>query len=102
MIDAALDDLGAGIDGVFATDDLTACAVVDWARRTGRKVPDDLRVVGFDGTSAIRAAAPWLSTVQQPIRQICRTAVEVLLERIGPTPAMTNGPPSPRWSSRSP
>ncbi len=82
LIDAALDELSADIDGVFATDDLTACAVVDWARRIGRKVPDDLRVVGFDGTTAIRAAAPWLSTVQQPIRQICRAAVDVLLERI--------------------
>lgn len=82
LIDAALDGLGTGIDGVFATDDLTACAVVDWARRTGRKVPDDLRVVGFDGTAALRAAVPWLTTVQQPIRQICRAAVDVLLERI--------------------
>lgn len=82
LIDAALDRLRDQIDGVFATDDLTACAVVDWARRTGRKVPDDLRVVGFDGTNALRAAAPWLTTVQQPIRQISRAAVEVLLERI--------------------
>lgn len=81
-INAALDGLAPDIDGVFATDDLTACAVVDWARRTGRQVPDDVRVVGFDGTAAIRAAVPWLSTVQQPIRQICRAAVEILLERI--------------------
>lgn len=82
LIDAALNRLDREIDGVFATDDLTACAVVDWARRTGRRVPDDLRVVGFDGTTAIRAAVPWLSTVQQPIRQISRTAVDLLLAQI--------------------
>lgn len=82
LIDAALNRLDREIDGVFATDDLTACAVVDWARRTGRRVPDDLRVVGFDGTTAIRAAVPWLSTVQQPIRQISRAAVDLLLEQI--------------------
>lgn len=82
LIDAALDRLGGDIDSVFATDDLTACAVVDWARRAGRRVPDDLRVVGFDGTAALRAAAPWLTTIKQPIRQICRTAVQVLLDRI--------------------
>lgn len=82
LIHAALDGLGPSIDGVFATDDLTACTVVDWAHRTGRSVPDDLRVVGFDGTAAIRAAAPWLSTVQQPIQQICRAAVDVLVARI--------------------
>ena len=82
LINAALNDLGDRIDAVFATDDLTACAVVEWARRTGRSVPDDLRVVGFDGTAAIRAAVPWLTTVQQPIRQIARAAVELLLEQI--------------------
>lgn len=82
LIDAALDEFGPGIDAVFATDDLTACAVVDWARRAGRRVPEDLRVVGFDGTSAIRAAAPWLTTVQQPIRQLSRAAVELLLAQI--------------------
>lgn len=86
-INAALDDLGDSIDAVFATDDLTACAVVDWARRNGRAVPDDLRVIGFDGTSALRAAVPWLTTVQQPIRQICRAAVEILLQRIEDGPA---------------
>ncbi|MGC3953509.1 MAG: LacI family DNA-binding transcriptional regulator [Propionicimonas sp.] len=87
LIDAALDELGAAVDGVFATDDLTACAVLDWAGRTGRTVPDDLRVVGFDGTAAVRAAVPWLSTVQQPIRQISRAAVDLLLVQIEGEPA---------------
>lgn len=82
LIEAALAELGNQIDAVFATDDLTACAVVEWTRRTGRSVPDDLRVVGFDGTPAIRAAAPWLTTVQQPIRQIARAAVDLLLAQI--------------------
>lgn len=82
LIRAALENLPEGVDGIFATDDLTACTVADWARSTGRRIPEDLRVVGFDGTSAIRTAVPWLSTVQQPIAQISRTAVEMLLERI--------------------
>lgn len=81
-IRAALDRLPEGIDGIFATDDLTACTIVEWARSTGRRVPEDLRVVGFDGTNAIRTAAPWLSTIRQPITQISRTAVEMLLDRI--------------------
>lgn len=82
LIRAALEGLPEGTDGIFATDDLTACTVVDWARDTGRSVPGDLRVVGFDGTTAIRTAAPWLSTIQQPIAQISATAVEMLLARI--------------------
>lgn len=70
------------IDAVFATDDLMAGTVLGWAYRKGLRVPDDLRVIGFDGTDAARRGMPWLSTVQQPIRDLCRTAVELLLDRI--------------------
>lgn len=88
LIDAALERLPAEVDGVFATDDLTACTVIDWARRQGRNVPGDLKVVGFDGTHTIRTAVPWLTTIQQPVRQIAQAAVETLLDRIeaGPQP----------------
>lgn len=82
LIAQVLDGLPDDVDGVFATDDLTACAVVDWARRAGRRIPEDFRVVGFDGTPALRAAAPWLTTVQQPVKQIAQAAVEELLTRI--------------------
>ncbi len=69
-------------DGVFASDDLSALMVLDWARKVGRAVPESLRVVGYDGTEALRAAAPGLSTVRQPIERMSRRAVEILLGRI--------------------
>ena len=77
-----LDDLHGEIDGVFATDDLTACAVASWAQRRGLRVPEDLKIVGFDGTAVLQAAVPWLSTIQQPIDRIAETAVELLVDRI--------------------
>ncbi|MFT3875040.1 MAG: LacI family DNA-binding transcriptional regulator [Propioniciclava sp.] len=86
LIGAALEELSGSIDGVFATDDLTACTVIDWARRHGLRVPEDLRVVGFDGTNAIRTAVPWLTTVQQPIQQIADAAVAALLKQIDAGP----------------
>lgn len=82
LIRDVLDGLPDGVDGVFATDDVTACAVVDWARSRGRSVPGDFRVVGFDGTPAVRALVPWLTTVQQPVKQIAQAAVDDLLEQI--------------------
>lgn len=82
LIRAAMDDVADETDAVFASDDLTACTILDWAQHSGRRVPGDLRVIGFDGTSAIRAAVPWLTTVQQPIALISRTAVDLLLARI--------------------
>ena len=70
------------IDGVFATDDLSAAAAIEWAHERGRRVPEDLHVVGFDGTSAVRRAMPGLSTFQQPIEEIARTAVRTLMEQV--------------------
>ncbi len=91
-IDAALDRLGDDVDGVFATDDLTAGSVLDWAARRGRRVPDELRVIGFDGTTAIRRALPGLTTVQQPIRMICRAAVDLLVGQIEAGPRHDDPP----------
>jgi LacI family sucrose operon transcriptional repressor len=77
-----LDDLDEQVDAVFATDDLMAASVLEWAHRVGRRVPDEFKVVGFDGTLAIRRALPGLTTVQQPIDQLCRTAVGLLVGQI--------------------
>lgn len=81
-VEQQLTAISGEIDAVFATDDLMAGTVLGWAYRKGLRVPDDLRVIGFDGTDAARRGMPWLSTVQQPIRDLCRTAVELLLDRI--------------------
>ena len=76
-----LDAVRDEIDLVFATDDLSAADVLQWARERGLSVPGDVKVVGFDGT-AVRRALPGLTTIQQPIGAIARTAVDLLLEQI--------------------
>ncbi|WP_454899928.1 substrate-binding domain-containing protein, partial [Actinomyces sp.] len=42
-------------------------------------VPRDLSVIGFDGTETMRRALPHLATIRQPIEQIARAAVDILL-----------------------
>jgi len=79
---AWLDDQRERVDAVFATDDLMAATALEWAHRAGRRVPDEFKVVGFDGTLAIRRALPGLSTVQQPIDDLCSTAVTLLAAQI--------------------
>ncbi|WP_278103719.1 LacI family DNA-binding transcriptional regulator [Microbacterium proteolyticum] len=69
-------------DGVFASDDLTALMALDWARKTGRRVPDDLRIVGYDGAAALRMAVPGLTTVRQPIERMAARAVDLLRARM--------------------
>lgn len=69
-------------DAVFATDDLPAATVLDWARRRGVDVPGELKVIGFNGTLTVERLAPELSTVRQPMAEIARLAAQYALAQI--------------------
>lgn len=90
LVAECLDGAFGMIDSVFATDDLAAAEVLDWARRRDIPVPDQLRVIGFDGTGALRRALPGLTTIRQPIEAMAREAVRLLLTRID---AIRSSPP---------
>ena len=67
---------------VFASNDDMAAAAVSVAHRRGLEVPGDLTVVGFDDTAMATTAWPELTTVRQPIADMARAAVTLLLEHI--------------------
>ena len=66
--------------GVFACNDEMAFAVYRAASRLGRRIPEDLRVVGFNDEPRAAAAAPPLTSVQQPLREMAGRAVELVKE----------------------
>jgi LacI family transcriptional regulator len=70
------------VDGVFAVSDLLAASVIERATKKGIHVPSQLKVVGFDGIQDNPIFSPYLSTIVQPVEQIAKTAVEILLEKI--------------------
>jgi DNA-binding LacI/PurR family transcriptional regulator len=63
---------------VMCSSDLMAIGALQEATRQGLHVPDDLSVVGFDGIDAASWTQPPLTTVEQPIDEIARTAVAAL------------------------
>ena len=67
---------------VFAANDLSAIATIEVARRMGLRVPEDLSVVGFDDIPEATRCTPMLTTVEQPIREMGRRAVELLIRLI--------------------
>lgn len=69
---------GAAPTGVICSNDLMAIGAMQEATALGLRVPDDLSVVGFDGTDVTRWTQPELTTVEQPIDEIARTAVRAL------------------------
>lgn len=84
-----LDERGAAIDAVVAASDAMALGVIDALRARGRRVPEEIAVVGFDDVEEARFATPALTTVRQPLREQGELAVEILLalRRSEPMPA---------------
>jgi DNA-binding LacI/PurR family transcriptional regulator len=67
------------LDAVFAASDLMADGALRALRQAGRRVPDDVAVVGFDDSEIARYTEPPLSTVRQPVIDIGRTMARQLL-----------------------
>lgn len=69
----------AGLTAVFALSDEMGAAVVNELQRRGRRVPDDVSVLGFDNTRTSQHVHPALSTIAQPLERMGELAVERLL-----------------------
>jgi LacI family transcriptional regulator len=66
------------IDGVFVCNDRMALGALNAARQLGRRVPEDLAIVGFDDTPDAAYFYPSLTTVRQDIVELGRRAVREL------------------------
>jgi DNA-binding LacI/PurR family transcriptional regulator len=70
------------IDGVFAASDAIAAGAMDVLHESGRRVPSDVGIVGFDDSSWALRCTPQLSTVRQPSETLGRRAAEQVLSQI--------------------
>ncbi len=75
-------DLPEPPTAIFACNDILAIGVVLAARQRDRRIPDHLSIVGFDNTFLSRSSDPPLTTVQQPIQDLCFQAFDMLVEEI--------------------
>jgi LacI family transcriptional regulator len=75
----ALMRLPAPPTAIFASNDDSAFGAFDALRDGGRHVPDDVSLVGFDDIPQAAGMRPPLTTVQQPIHDMGRKAVELVL-----------------------
>ncbi|MEU6970381.1 LacI family DNA-binding transcriptional regulator [Kitasatospora aureofaciens] len=71
-----------GLDAVFCASDLMAAGALQALREAGRRVPQDVAVVGFDDSVVARHTEPPLTSVRQPIEETGRLMVRSLLKEI--------------------
>ncbi|WP_329560366.1 LacI family DNA-binding transcriptional regulator [Kitasatospora sp. NBC_01266] len=70
------------LDGVFCASDVLAAGALQELRAAGRRVPQDVALVGFDDSIVARHTDPPLTTVRQPTEEMGRAMVRQLLEQI--------------------
>ncbi|WP_149205284.1 LacI family DNA-binding transcriptional regulator [Actinotalea subterranea] len=70
------------VDGLFAASDLMASGALGVLARHGRRVPQDVRVIGFDDLGVAASTNPPLTTMANPVVEMSRVAGELLLEQI--------------------
>lgn len=70
------------LDAVFCANDLSAFGALQALQEAGRRVPDDVAVVGFDDVPAAATASPPLTTVRQEIELMGRRMARLLLDRL--------------------
>lgn len=73
---------GAKFTAVFAFNDISALGAIRALREAGRRVPEDVSVIGFDDIQSAAFQNPGLTTIRQPLRQMGMTAAETLVRRI--------------------
>lgn len=69
-------------DGVIASNDIVATAVIHEAHRLGKRVPEDLQIIGFDDIPLSSLLSPSLSTIRQPAHDMGREAAGLLIKLI--------------------
>ncbi|MGO7154033.1 LacI family DNA-binding transcriptional regulator [Rhizobium leguminosarum] len=68
---------------VIATSDDMAISFVSRIQGAGLRIPGDVSVVSFDGSPVCEFCSPPLSTIKQPVEEMGRAAVDLLLDAIG-------------------
>ena len=71
-----------GVDGLFVANDMMAIGAIRALRAAGRRVPDDVAVIGFDDIDIAADTDPPLTTIRQPAAEMTRTMVDLLLRRV--------------------
>lgn len=70
------------VDGIFVGNDLMARGALRVLQESGRRVPQDVAVIGFDDSTVALECHPPLSTVHQPVEEMSGEMAKLLLNRI--------------------
>jgi DNA-binding LacI/PurR family transcriptional regulator len=72
-------------DALVCMNDVTAISAMKASLEQGLRVPEDIGIIGFDDIEAAQFTHPGLTTLHQPMEQIIRESVQLLIARLAGT-----------------
>lgn len=69
-------------DAVICTNDVYAVGALSHCLRRGVRVPEECMITGFDNLSVIRHLPCLITTMEQPVEQMCEKAISLLIDRL--------------------
>ncbi len=69
-------------DAIVCGNDETAVTLTETIKSIGKRIPDDVAIVGFDDDNCARSSIPPLTTIRQPTQLIAKTALKTLIANI--------------------
>ncbi len=75
-------DFGLHCEAYLANDDITACEAITAFRELGYSIPRDIAIAGFDNSLLAKEISPKLTALAQPLDEIGKKSVEILLDQI--------------------
>ena len=81
---------GKRFTALAAFNDISALGAMTALREAGRKVPEDVSVIGFDDIEFASLAFPALTTIRQPMHEMGATAAELLLRKLAKDESVQN------------
>jgi len=67
---------------IFASNDVMAMGAMDAVRERGKRIPEDVSIIGFDDIPQASMVHPGLTTIRQPLQNMGSVAAQMLLDRL--------------------
>jgi len=66
------------IDGLFLNSDIMAIAAMKVCRRLGKRIPEDMKIIGYDDVSIASLVSPQVTSVRQPLDEMGELSVRLI------------------------
>ncbi len=66
------------VDGIFAGSDVIGMQLMAELTRRGRRIPQDVKIVGYDDVNLAQMTTPQMTTIHQPVDEMARTCIDII------------------------